>query len=145
MYKSHGVRNGSMELTILDSIPAHVVAYPVVVKEAFDASHRADCNVLIPEILIGESHNILLRNLANHALDLVRLHTASSGDNLAAHIFCNCSRTVKRQQDGRFQLRFSSFSLSLGYVERQTRPLPEGEVDQVIDMRLILSHQVDSP
>ena len=61
-----------MHISRLRQHPAHVATDTVVVKETLDLTNSGDSNVAVPELLLGESLDILLGDTANNALDLLR-------------------------------------------------------------------------
>jgi hypothetical protein len=53
----------------------------------FNASYSANSDVLVPQLPLCEAHYILFCNLSYYSLNLLRAHTAASGDDLASNVF----------------------------------------------------------
>ena len=58
-------------LSLLRQHPAHVVPYTVVGQKTLNRANRRDGNVAVPKLPLGEIHDILLRDGANNALNLL--------------------------------------------------------------------------
>ena len=129
----------------LQGVPAHVVADSLVVQDALDAADSAHGNVLIPQLAVGELHDILLGDLANGALNVLGGEAAASGDDLATNVLGNGGGAVKGQEDGSLELSLRPLNLSAVDVEAQTTPFTEGKVDQVIKASEVLGNKVDTP
>ncbi len=126
-------------------VPAPVVPDSGVVKEALDASHRANGDILIPQPPLGKVHHILLRYAVDDALDLGRVHPPPSGDDLATNVLGNGGGAVKGEEDGSLELGLCPLDLGLGDAGGETGPFPESEVDQVIDRRELVGNEVNTP
>jgi hypothetical protein len=59
-----------------------------------DASHSADGNVLVPDPPLRKLNDILLGDGTNHALNLRRVHSPASGNNLSSNVLSNSSGSV---------------------------------------------------
>lgn len=117
----------------------------MVVEETLDAANGANGNILIPQLLVGELHNVLLGDAVNGALDLTRVHAAASGDELTANVLGNSGCAVERQQYRGLELSLGALNLGLGYALGKTRPLAEGEVDKVVKGGQLVGDEVDTP
>lgn len=84
---------------LLCRISTHVVANSLVIQHSFNATKRADGNVLIPQSPLGKVQHILLGDLINDALNVLRRHAASSGDDLAANVLGDSGGAIKRKKD----------------------------------------------
>lgn len=126
-------------------VPAHVVSNSLVVEHALDAADGADGDILVPELLVGELHNILLGNLVDGALNLAGAHAAAGGDELAADILGDGGGAVEGQEDRGLELSLGALNLGLGDAAGETGPLAEGEVDQVVQAGELVRDEVDTP
>jgi len=129
----------------LGSVSAHVVPYSVVIQQTLNGPHCADCHILVPELLLRESHDVLLGNAANDTLNLGGIHSSARGDDLTTNVFCHRGGTVEGKEDGCLQLRFGPFGLGFADVEGEPGPFAQGEVDQVVDLGFVFGDQVDPP
>lgn len=148
--KRHGPRgaqNGIKKHHIarLQSVAAHVRADPVVVEDALDAADRANGHILVPDLAAGEVHHVLLGDLADRLLDVLRCQAAAGRDDLATDVLGHGGGAVQGQQDRGLELGLGALHLGGGDVEAQARPLAQGEVDQVIELGQVLGDEVDTP
>lgn len=123
----------------------HGVPQTLVVEQSLDVTDRADGEVLVPELPVGEVHDVGLGDGVDPALDLAGLDAAAGGDELAANILSNGGGAVEREKDGGLELGLGALSLSLGDVGAEAHPLADGEVDEVIDAVGLAGGQVDTP
>ena len=84
----------------------------------FNAPHRTDGDVLIPQLPSRKVHDILLADAADHPLDLLGVHSPSARHDLSAYVFSDSSGAVKAEQDRGFELSFGSLDLGFGDVVR---------------------------
>lgn len=126
-------------------VPAKISTDTVVVQHALDSADSADSDILIPDLAVGEFHDILLSDLADHTLDILRAEAAASGDGLAANVFSDSGGSVEREEDGGLELGLGALNFSGADVEAKARPLAESEVNQVIEAGQILRDKVDTP
>lgn len=129
----------------LQGVPAHVVADSLVVQDALDAADSAHGNVLIPQLAVGELHDILLGDLANGAFNVLGGETTASSDDLATNVLSDSGSAVKGQEDRSLELSLRPLNLSGIDVEAQTAPFTEGKVNQVIKTSEVLGNEVDTP
>ena len=127
------------------NIAAHVVPYSIVVQKPLDATHRTDCNILIPKFPLCKFHNVLFTNPAHNTFYFVRTQATACGDDLPADVFGYGGGAVKREQDRSFKLRFRALSFSFGDIVGETRPFTESKVDEVVDSGFVFCDQVDAP
>jgi len=123
----------------------HGVPQSLVVEEVLNLAHGADGNVLVPELAVGEVHDLLLGDGVDPALDLAGHHAAAGGDELAADVLGDGGGAVERQQDGGLELSLGALDLGLADVGAQTHPLTDGEVDEVIQAGGVVGDEVDTP
>ena len=88
----------------------------VVVQEALDTSHSTDSHILIPQLPSCKVHDVLFANATDHSLNLLRVHSATCGDDLAAYVFGNSGGAVKRKQNRSLELGFGTLGLSFSHV-----------------------------
>lgn len=100
-------------------VPAHVGPHPCIVEKTLDAANGADGDVLVPELLVGKLHNVLLGDPVDDALDLGRAHAAARVHDLPANVLRNSGGAVQGQKDGCLELGLGTFRLGLGDVARQ--------------------------
>ena len=129
----------------LESVPAHISPDTGIVEQTLNAADRADGNILIPDLLVGEIHNVLGGNGINDALDLTGAHAATGGDDLATNVLSDGGGAVKGEEDGSLELGLRALNLSVGNVGAETGPLAEGEVDKVVDAVELVRDKVDTP
>lgn len=129
----------------LESVPAHISSDAGIVEQTLNAADRADSNILIPDLLVGEVHNVLGGNGINDALDLTGAHAATGGDDLATNVLSDGGGAVKGEEDGGLELGLRALNLSLGNVGAETGPLAESEVDKVVDAVELVRDKVDTP
>ena len=129
----------------LRDVPAEISPDTVVVQHTLDGADSADSDILIPDLAVGEIHDILLGDLADHTLNVLRAEAAASCDDLAANVLSDCSGSVKGEEDGGLELGLGALNLGGGDVEAQAGPLAESEVDQVIEAGQVLGDEVDTP
>lgn len=77
----------------------HGVSQTLVVEQSLDVANGADGQVLVPQVLVGKVHDILLGDGVDSALDLARAHAAASGDELAADVLGDGGGAVQGQED----------------------------------------------
>jgi len=126
-------------------VPRHVVSHTLVIQKSLDASNGADRDVLIPQLPLGKAHDLLLRDLRDDTLDLLRAHAAAGSDDLAADVLGDGGRAVQREEDGSLELGLGTLNLGLGDVVGEAGPLAEGEVDEVVQAGEVVGDEVDSP
>ena len=132
-------------IDLLLNVATHVVPYPVVVQKPLDATHRTDCNILIPEFPLCEFHNVLFTNPSHNTFNFFRIHAAACGDDLPADVFGYGGGAVEGEQDGGFELRFGALGFGFGDVVGETRPFTEGKVDEIVDSGFVFCDQIDAP
>lgn len=123
----------------------HGVAQSLVVEETLDAAHGANGNVAVPEFSVGKVHDLLLGDGIDQTLNLRGGHAAASGDELSANILGNGGGTVQRQEDGSLELGLGTLNLGGGHVGAETHPLADGEVDEIVNLLVLVSDEVDTP
>lgn len=64
---------------------------------------------------------------------------------MAANVLGNGRGAVKGQEDGRLELGLGALNLGLADAGGETRPLAEGEVDEVVDLLELVGDEVDTP
>lgn len=148
--KKHGGQTRQLELrypaqSSLRDVPGKVGPDTVVVQHTLDRTDGADGNVLIPQFAVGEIHDVLLGDLANDALDVLGRQAAAGGDDLAANVLGNGGGSVEGEEDGGLELGLGTLDLGGGDVDAETRPLAEGEVDEVIEAGQVLGNKVNTP
>lgn len=126
-------------------VPAHVVSKSLVVKQTLDAANSADSNVLIPQLLIGKLHDVLLGDAVDCSLDLTGAHATTGGDDLPANIFGNSGSAVEGQKYRGLELSLGTLSLGLCHTLGKARPLAEGEVNQIVETGQFVGNKVDTP
>lgn len=118
---------------------------PVIIEKAFDAPHRRDGNILIPQLPPREIHHVLLRDTPNHPLDLLGVHPSARGDDLATNVFGDGGGAVQGEEDGGFELGLGPLGFGAGDVVGEAGPFAEGEVDEVVDLSFVFGDEVDPP
>lgn len=74
-------------------------------------------NVTVPELALGELHDVLGGDLGDDALDLLGCETAAGGDDLTTNVLGNSGGAVEGQEDGSLELGLGALDLGLGDVE----------------------------
>ncbi len=126
-------------------VSGHIVADSLVVEETGDVSDGGNGDILIPQLSLGEAHNILLGDGGDDTLNLLWAHTAAGGDDLASDVLSGGGGAVKGKEDRSLQLSLGALNLSLSNVVRKARPLAKSEVDKVVQTGGVLGDHVDSP
>lgn len=126
-------------------VPAHVIPDAVIIKQPFDAPHRADRHILIPQLFPRKRHDVLFGNLPDDPLDFFGVHPAAGGHDLPADVFGDGGGAVEGQEDGGLQLGFGAFGFGFGHVVGKSGPFAKGEVHEVVDLFLVFCDEVDSP
>lgn len=129
----------------LRQVPGHVVADALVVKDTLNAADGAHGDILIPELAVGEVHDVLLGDLANSALDVLGAEAAAGGDDLAANVLGDGGGAVEGEKDRSLELGLGTLHLSGGNVVAEAGPLAQSEVNQVIEVGQVLRNKVDTP
>ena len=78
--------------------------------------NSTNSNIPIPKLLPTESHNVLLCDLTNNALNLLRRHATARRDDLAADVLGDGGGAVEGEEDGGFELGFCALDFPFGYV-----------------------------
>jgi hypothetical protein len=117
----------------------------LVVEQTLNASDSANSNILIPQLLVGKLHNVLLSNTVDGALDLAGVHATTSGDDLSADVLSNGGGAVKGEKYRRLELSLGTLYLGLRDTLRKAGPLPEGEVDEIVEACCLIGDEVDAP
>jgi hypothetical protein len=138
-------KNTSRSSDALRQHPGHVTTDSGVVEQTLDLADSGDGNVAVPELALGEVHDIVGGNGANNALDLFRRETAAGGDNLASNVLSDGGGAIKGQKDGGLELSLGTLNLGLAHVEAEARPLTESEVHEVIQTSNLVRNKVDTP
>lgn len=123
----------------------HVSADAVVVQEALDTTSGRNSNVLVPQVLLRHALDLARGDLINRLLNLLGSEALASGDKLAANVLSNGSAAIKAEEERRLELRLSTLNLSGRGAGRRTLPLLEGKVQEVIQVHVVLTHEVDTP
>ena len=118
---------------------------PVVVQQTLDAPHGTDCHILVPKFPSRKRHDILLAYTTDYPLYLLWVHAAACSYDLAANVFSNGCRAIKREQDGSFELSLCPLGFGLSDVVGKTRPLAKSEMDKVINLCFVFRYKVDAP
>lgn len=64
---------------------------------------------------------------------------------MPANVLGNGGGAVEGEEDGGLELSLGTLNLSLTDVDGKTRPLAEGEVDEVVDLVELIGDKVDTP
>lgn len=123
----------------------HGVSETLVIKQTLDVSDGADGEVLVPEVAVGEVHDVLGVNGIDMALNLAGHHATAGGDDLATNVLSNSGSAVKRKEDRSLELSLGTLNLSLANVGAETHPLADGEVDEIVDAGEVVGDEVDTP
>lgn len=126
-------------------VPAHVIPDPRVVEQALDAAHRADSDVLVPQLPVGKIHHVLLRHTVDDALDLAGTHPPACRDDLPPNVFRHRCGAVEGEQDRRLELRLCPLHLGLRHVAGESGPFPQREVDEIVDLAELVGDEVNAP
>lgn len=129
----------------LSQIAAHIVGDALVVEKTLDRTVSTDGKFLVPQLGVGEVHDVLGGDTADGGLDVFSAQAAASGDDLAANVFGDSGGAIERQEDGSLQLSLGALDLGLGDVDRETGPFAESEVDEVIEVGKVFADKVDTP
>ena len=100
---------------------------------------------MIPQLLLGESHNILLSDGGNSSLNLLWAHAAAGGNDLASNVLGDGSSAIKGKEDGGLKLGLCALNLGFGNVVGEAGPLTESEVDKIIKTSELITDKVDTP
>jgi len=126
-------------------VSAHIGPDSGIVKETLNAANSADGNILIPDFLVGELHDILLGDVVDEALNLAGAHATAGGNDLSADILSDGGGAVKGKENRGLELSLGALNFGLGDVAGKARPLTKREVNKVIDLGELVGHQVDTP
>lgn len=134
-----------MPLLPLREHPAHVAADSLVVKEILDAADGRNSDILVPNLLLRKSHDIISGHSIDGTLNLAGTCATAGGDNLAANVLGQGGGAIEGQQNRSLQLGLGALGLGLGYGLRQARPLAEGEVDEIVNLLALIGDKVNTP
>lgn len=123
----------------------HRVSQALVVEQSLDVADSADGKVLVPQVLVGKVHDVLLGNGVDSALNLTRAHAATGGDELAANILGNGGGAIEGEEDRSLELSLGTLDLGTADVGAKTHPLLNGEVDEVVDTGGLVGDKIDTP
>lgn len=129
----------------LGEAPAHITPESLVIKQVLDGTDSRDSNVLIPDLLLRELHDVLSRYCVDGTLDLARAHSSAGGNNLATNILGQGGGTIQRQQDRSLKLSLGTLGLCLADGLGKTGPLAQGEVNEVVDTGCLVGDEIDAP
>lgn len=129
----------------LRQVAGHVRADALVVEDTLNGADGAHGKVLIPQLAGSKVHNVLLGDLTNSTLNVLGAEATASGDDLATNVLGNGSGAVEGEENGGLELGLGALNLGGGDLAAQTRPLTQGEVDQVIKVGQVLRNEVDTP
>lgn len=104
-------------LFCLSQVTAHVVGDALVVEKTLDGTVSTDGEFLVPELGVGEVHDVLGGDAADGSLNVFGAQAAASGDDLTANVFGDGGGAIERQKDGGLQLSLGAFDLGLGDVD----------------------------
>lgn len=94
--------------------PAHIATDSLVVEQILNAANSRNGDILVPNLLLRKSHDVLGGNGIDGTLNLARARAAAGCDNLATNILGQGSGAIQRQQDGSLQLGLGTLGLGLG-------------------------------
>lgn len=123
----------------------HGVSQSLVVEQGINVTDSADSDVLVPQLAVGKVHDISIGDGINLALDLARRHSHASSDELTANVLSDSGGAVERQENGSLELSLGALDLSLANISAETHPLPNGEVNEVVESSILVGAQVDTP
>lgn len=129
----------------LQGHPGHVVADSLVIKDTLNAADGTHGDILVPELAVGELHDVLLGDLTDGTLNVLGREAAASGDDLATNVLSNGGGAVKREEHRGLELSLGTLNLGGVDVEAQTGPLTESEVNEVVETGQVVRNKVDTP
>lgn len=94
--------------------PAHIATDSLVVEQILNAANSRNSDILVPNLLLRESHDVLGGNGIDSTLNLAGARAAAGSDNLAANILSQGGGAIQRKQDGSLQLGLGTLGLGLG-------------------------------
>lgn len=129
----------------LRSVPAHVAPDSCVVEETLNLANGRDGDVSVPELPLGEVHDVLLGDGTDNALNLLGCEPPAGGDDLTSNILGDGGGAIEGKEDAGLELRLGALDLGGGDAVGETRPLAEGEVDEIVNAGDVVGHEVDTP
>jgi hypothetical protein len=142
---AHHLLSPIIDRTFLRQHPRHIVPDPVIIKQRLDLPNSTDSNILIPQLPLREIHDVLVRDTADDALDLLGAHSATRGHDLSSDVLGHGSSAIEGQEDGGFELGLCAFRLGFGDAVGEAGPLAKGEVDKVVDLGNVFGDKIDAP
>ena len=129
----------------LRGVPAHVGPDSRIVEETLNLTDSRHGNVAIPQFPLSKAHDVLFGNGTDNTLDLLGCESPASGDDLATNVLGNGRGSVERKEDAGLELGLGALDLGGRDAVRETGPLAESEVNEIVDARDVVGDEVDTP
>lgn len=113
----------------------HVSSDSVVVQKTLSLTDSGDSDIFVPEVSLSASLDVINSDGVDRSLDLLGGESLAGGDHLSTNVLGDGGGAIETEKEGSLELGLGSLNLDLGRGQRQTGPLFEGEVGQVIDAR----------
>lgn len=114
-------------------------------SHSLDGTNGTDSHVLVPDSLRCKSDNILLRDSANHTLNLSGAHSPSCRNDLASNVFRDSGGAIQTQQKRRLKLSLGPLNLGFRYSPRHPVPFAEREMHKIVDVGEVVADHVGTP
>lgn len=102
-------------------------------------------HVLVPEVLLRYTLDLLRSDRVDSVLDLSGGHPLATRHELPPDVFRNGRSAVEAEQQARLELALGTLNLTCRWCDAHPGPLAQCKVQQVVKVGKVLRNEIDTP